>query len=412
MRLLTAIILCTVLGGAMAAGRGDGSGRQGELARGIVIDSELTERFGKNWSMPNGPRLGGQWTEGRSGDDWVKGDGGLAWTLLRMNGCLACLPNDPKHQPNDPKMPKANWSLPSKNWLPGIKDSNVDTCSQAVRTLGNSTWREDPYPGDIMSNVTRQYFKECFRSIEQLPKAVQAWIDERVGLLLGPVLSARCTVTFIKKDVALVARHCLPEASWRNGAELTNYGVIGRAARSTSEQNWRRLGIRVLAVGSPASSGDHAFDWALIGPIDVDWDVNGVGDVNELFTSSTIASSEHRAYTLFTWVDRGLLDGGERSSQWTVLSDVTPSCVLGLIEPLRGGHQALHRCQGIKGASGSPVVRIDLNQSLQVEATHAFGIHIGGAKNDLRKLALVSGINMAITVEAALEAVEALPLRK
>lgn len=284
--------------------------------------------------------------------------------------CINCVPMDPGVNPKVPMPGKFgdSWRA-SGSKFPAPDEQS---CSVAVNSLAIVDGRPEVRNGGAITDAGRTYLDRCYRPIDSVDQATNRWASERVVLFRLPNGKDTCVATLLGPRTAVTASHCI-EGTHSSSNALRNYSVIGRMANG---DNWQVDGLQVRFDGkSVAAPRDRRGDYVVFGPSSGDWPVS-------LSTSKVVWAPERNLTGLqarsFLWVHSSELSVGT-PAKWVLLVDVSPTCVIGL-QP-KNNTYAFHRCQGIKGASGSPIVVMDKSAGDGIESAVAYGIHVGPSDN-------------------------------
>ena len=260
-------------------------------------------------------------------------------------------------------------------------------CSDLVKRMPRGS---DGYPlvrnkkNLFLTDNGKAYFHNCFRSIDSsdVDNQIRYWAKRRVGVLFDPGSIGSCVITFINSQLAVTANHCL-----LRDLDHSKVNVGGFDLDSNQQPGWwAREGVQIVKRGcgdkAPEQSSKKPTecspstveeDYVYIKPLTGDWPVE--------LQATSLQWDPSRDYDgqqmhTFTWLDQGDFQGHDLTGDWLLFVDNTPSCVIFYQHEKR--NHGLHRCQAVRGSSGTLVVSFSADDEGLVSGD-AFGIHTGPA---------------------------------
>lgn len=314
----------------------------------------------RTWSRPNTSRVE------------VVGTGlrGAVGSGFPPSVCVNCVPMDPSIIPKVPMPGRFGDS-----WRAGgskVPAPDEQGCSVAVKSLPIVDGRPEVRTGGAVTDAGRTYLSSCYRPIDSVDQATNRWASERIVLFKLPDGNDTCVATLLGPRTAVTASHCVG-GTHSSSSALSKFSVIGRMANG---DNWKVDGLQVRFDGkSVAAPPDRRGDYVVFGPSSGEWPVSLSVSKVDWAPERNLTGLQARS---FLWIHSSDFSVGS-PAKWVLLVDVSPTCVIGL-QP-KNNTYAFHRCQGIKGASGSPIVVLDKSAGGGIVSAVAYGIHVGPSDN-------------------------------
>lgn len=237
-----------------------------------------------------------------------------------------------------------------------------------------------------LTEVGRSYLANCLWPIghANVPGMLQAWMRQYVGFLEFSDPSSRtlpdyCTVTFVDSRHAITAYHCV---KGRESEEVLQKFSIGSAFDGNGNQeaiSWRRTGIKITGRPLAHNDGTGPSDYVYLSLKSPEtwphWeDLTPPPDV--LYQEDETLLLKPAA--VGTWINRGDALGHAFTSMPTLYIDAGGQCTVALVA---SSQSLAHRCQVMRGSSGSPIAVSRSGGSPPV----MYGIHTEGKSLAFRK---------------------------